>query len=288
MKKTWGAEPVPEPPTPWDEEVRKALHGSIDKFFDRVSGKREKQAGQEASLDIAGRPGSTGFELTDMLGALNELDEKTWDRYVVSTDLLSNKVDPAEGDRLASQARECGRAWARRVRDEQRITSPDELARRLGVEVSDNDAPVSGKRVLFAQFVPDNHIDLMSDPLRRYRELRRQMLQDADELRLDVVSSLLPTPETVRSLILSHELFHVIEDQNETDILTRTATIHLWKFLGFENRSTLRCLGEIGAGAFAQEYVGSRFNPFALDILLSWTYDAELSRSLYRDVLACR
>lgn len=287
MTKNRDTEPIPEPPTSWDEDVRKALHSSIDKFFDRVTG-ADKKAGQDASLDVSGRPGSTGFELTDMLQELAELDKRTWDRYVISTDMLRGKVDEEEGDRLAAQARDCGSTWARRVRDEQRITNPDELARRLGVEVSDNEAPVSGKRVLFAQFVPDNHIDLMADPLRRYRELRRQMLEEADSERRSAVEALLPTPDTVRSLILSHELFHVIEDQNESDIFTRTATIRLWKFLGFENRSTLRCLGEIGAGAFAQEYVGSRFCPFALDILLSWTYDAELSRSLFREVTACR
>ena len=280
--------PISEMPVPWDEPVRKALHSSIDGFFDRLSGKRVDQADREASLEVSSCPNTDELELINMLGELNDLDEKVWSRYVISNDLLRNKVDPVEGARLAAQARECGRAWAMRIRDEQQVTSPDELALRLGVEVCDNEVPVSGKRVLFAQFVPDNHIDLMTDPLRRYRALRSHMLQAAEEWRPDDVSKQLPTPETARELILSHELFHVIEDQNESEIFTRTATIRLQKFFGFENRSTLRSLGEIGAGAFAQEYVGSSFNPFALDVLLSWAYDAELSRSLYRDVLACR
>lgn len=281
-------EPISEAPAPWDEPVRKALHSSIDRFFDRISGKREGCIGQEALFEASSCPDIGELELIGMLKELNELDEDAWSRYVISNDLLRNKVNPIEGAHLAAQARECGRAWAIRMRDEQQAASPDELARHLGVEVCDNNAPVSGKRVLFAQFVPDNHIDLMADPLRRYRSLRSHLLQGVEGAQRDGALGLLPTPETTRELILSHELFHVIEDQNESEIFTRTATIRLQKFFGFENRSTLRSLGEIGAGAFAQEYVGSSFNPFALDILLSWAYDAELSRSLYRDVLACR
>lgn len=280
--------PISEMPAPWDEPVRKALHSSIDRFFDHISGKHEGRIGQEAPLETSGCPGTDKLELVDMLETLNTLDDRTWARYVISTDLLRNKVKATEGDKLAAEARECGRAWALHMRDERQVASPDELARYLGVEVCDSNAPISGKRVLFAQFVPDNHIDLMADPLRRYRALRDHMLQSAEETQLDDLSKLLPTAETTRELILSHELFHVIEDQNESDIFTRTATIRLQKFFGFENRSTLRSLGEIGAGAFAQEYVRSSFNPFALDILLSWAYDTELSRSLYRDALACR
>ena len=275
------------PQPSWDEGVRTALHGAIDQFFDRMGG-ANKRAGEKDSLEGSGTPGSaTGNELTDMLQRLSELDAATWDRYVISADMLHAKVDPEEGALLAESARACGREWARRMADEEHVSSPDALARHLGVEVSDNPAPVSGKRVLFAQFVPESHIDLMSEPLARYAELRTQMLAEATEEQRPLFEQLLPTKNHVRSLILSHELFHVIEDQNEDTIFTRTARIRLWKFLGLENRSTLRCLGEIGAGAFAQEFVGSTFCPFALDILLSWSYDAELARSLYRDVLAC-
>lgn len=275
----------PEPS--WDEGVRTALHGAIDQFFDRMGGS-SKRAGEKDSLEGSGTPGATtGNELTDMLQRLSELDDATWDRYVISADMLHAKVDPQEGALLAEGARACGREWASRMADEEHVSGADALARHLGVEVSDNPAPVSGKRVLFAQFVPDNHVDLMSEPLARYAELRAQMLAEAPEDARALYERLLPTKNLVRSLILSHELFHVIEDKNEDTIFTRQARIRLWKFLGLENRSTLRCLGEIGAGAFAQEFVGTAFCPFALDILLSWSYDAGLARSLFRDVLAC-
>ena len=59
----------------------------------------------------------------------------------------------------------------------------------------------------------------------------------------------------------------------------------LWKVFGKENRSTVRALGEVGAGAFAQALVGSSFCPFALDIVLMWSYDPATSRALYDTVI---
>ena len=261
-----------------DEEIRRVLHHAIDGFFDRIGG-----ASTKPETDDTKHP-----SLPQMLQRLSEVDDATWGRYVLANDLLHAKVPQDEANEMVARAQECGRTWAQSIRGERPTADPDEVARDLGVSVGTNPALVSSKRVLFAQFVPDDHIDLMEDPLSRYAQLRKKLLsEESGDAAREELESLLPTSHLVRSLLLSHELFHVIEDRNESSIYTRTAKIALWKFLGFENRSTLRALGEIGAGAFAQELNGALFCPFALDILLTWAYDTTHSEALYDAVLAC-
>ena len=275
-----------------DEEIRDALHGAIDKFFDRIAGK-DKQQGAAAALggtnDSAGiASGEAQIQtLPDMMRALNDVDELAWGRYILSTDMLRDKIDPSQRDTLIEGAVACGREWADRVVAQYGNNKPSEIAEKLGVHVGSNTAPMSGRRALFAQYVPGgsdsstqaDRIDLMADPLNRYAELHDQLVA-GDPANADI----LPSPARVRTLLLAHELFHVIEDRNEATIYTRTTTISLWKVFGKENRSTVRALGEVGAGAFAQALVGSSFCPFALDIVLMWSYDPATSRALYDTV----
>lgn len=272
-----------------DEEIREALHGAIDKFFDRIAG-TDKRRGEAAALDGAenGADAVRIQTLPDMMRALRQVDDLAWGRYILSTDMLRDKIEPGMGDTMIAGAISCGREWSDRVVEQYGTNKPSAIAERLGVAVGSNTAPMSGRRALFAQYVPGgsdssaqaDRIDLMADPLNRYAELYdRLVVEDAGN------AGVLPSPARVRTLLLAHELFHVIEDRNESTIYTRTTTISLWKVFGKENRSTVRALGEVGAGAFAQTLVGSSFCPFALDIVLMWSYDPATSRALYDAVV---
>ena len=302
-----------------DEEIRDALHGVIDRFFDRLAGKDAKD-GASAALDggaaSSASPGASAAggivaaepDLPAMMRRLAEVGEPAWGRYILANDMLRDKIDPDEGDTMAAEAAACGREWAARVAERYGTRRPGEIAAALGVTVADSPAPVSGRRALFAQYLPgsgdDARIEVLADPLNRYGRLRERLLAAAADADVDVdagagagepdagdpeagreLERILPTVARVRTLLLAHELFHVIEDRNEASIYTRTATISLWKVFGRENRSTVRGLGEIGAGAFARELVGAPFCPFALDVLLMWAYAPDNARALYRQVL---
>ena len=268
-----------------DEEIREALHGAIDRFFDRLSGKSKQQ---RAAAALDGSTVSTGDAapgtLPGMMRALGDVDDLAWGRYILDTDMLRDKIKEDEADVLIAGAQECGREWADRVVRQYGSRDPIEIAAQLGVSVGSNTAPMSGRRALFAQYVPGNadnssyagRIEVMSDPLNRYGILRNQLVEGDPS-----VDDLLPTPVYIRTLLLAHELFHALEDRNESSIYTRTTTISLWKICGKENRSTVRSLGEIGAGAFAQALIGSSFCPFALDILMMWAYDSATSQAIY-------
>lgn len=280
-----------------DEEIRDALHGAIDRFFDRLGGKSKKD-GAAASLDgsAAGDGTAAGpIGLVDVMRRLATVSDRAWGRYILSSDMLRDKIDPDEGDRMIEQATACGREWADRVYLEWGTNHPSEIAGNLGIAIGDNPSPMSGRRALFAQYLPDaggDRIEVLVDPLNRYDQLRGRLIAEAaaDPRAAEGgtgsdLARILPTAGRVRTLLVGHELFHAIEDRNEASIYTRTATISLWKVFGKENRSTVRGLGEIGAGAFSRALVGAAFCPFALDVLLMWSYSPDNARALYRQII---
>ena len=63
------------------------------------------------------------------------------------------------------------------------------------------------------------------------------------------------------SVLLSHELFHVVEHKNaEYDFYTQTEKIELWR-KPFSNKSRIIALSEMAAMAFAGEIQGLPFYP---------------------------
>ena len=98
----------------------------------------------------------------------------------------------------------------------------------------------------------------------------------------ETLGGLLPARAKLQSIILAHELFHAVEEANP-DIYTRTEKIELWR-KPFSNKSCIVCLSEIAAMAFAKQLLGLDFNPYALDVLLVYPYDAQAACGLYAEI----
>ena len=56
------------------------------------------------------------------------------------------------------------------------------------------------------------------------------------------------------------------------EIYTRTEKVELWR-RPFSNRSSIVCLSEIAAMAFAAQMTGIEVSPYMLDVLLVYAYD---------------
>ena len=126
--------------------------------------------------------------------------------------------------------------------------------------------PAGGGQVLFAQFVQPDEITIFTDCLDK----------------AETLGGLLPARAKLQSIILAHELFHAVEEANP-DIYTRTEKIELWR-KPFSNKSCIVCLSEIAAMAFAKQLLGLDFNPYALDVLLVYPYDAQAACGLYAEI----
>jgi len=140
------------------------------------------------------------------------------------------------------------------------------LETELGLKLKTPATPAGGGQVLFAQFVQPDEITIFTDCLDK----------------AETLGGLLPARAKLQGIILAHELFHAVEEANP-DIYTRTEKIELWR-KPFSNKSCIVCLSEIAAMAFAKQLLGLDFNPYALDVLLVYPYDAQAACGLYAEI----
>ena len=143
---------------------------------------------------------------------------------------------------------------------------PLTLCGELGLKLKTPATPAGGGQVLFAQFVQPDEITIFTDCLDK----------------AETLGGLLPARAKLQGIILAHELFHAVEEANP-DIYTRTEKIELWR-KPFSNKSCIVCLSEIAAMAFAKQLLGLDFNPYALDVLLVYPYDAQAACGLYAEI----
>ena len=129
--------------------------------------------------------------------------------------------------------------------------------------------------MLFAQFVQPDEITIFTDCIAKAQRIYK------------VCGCPLLEAEKLTSVLLSHELFHAVEERYEKEIYTRTEKVELWR-RPFSNRSSIICLSEIAAMAFAAQMTGIEVSPYMLDVLLVYAYDQNAAWGLYEEVCSLR
>ena len=215
------------------------------------------------------REGTPAGDLTprDMAQRLMSLSDFQWGRYAFSREPLEGKFTPEQKDTYTLAAIACGKEWAQETASRCGSQDPKVLAERMGIRILTPDIPTGGAQVMFAQFIQPDEITVFTDCLDKAAAL----------------GDILPPRERLMDILLAHELFHAVEERNPDKIFTRTEKIELWR-KPFSNKSGIVCLSEIAAMAFARELLGLSFNPYALDVLLVWPYDAVAARELYEEI----
>lgn len=263
-----------------DKKIRSVLYNGIDHFFDAITGKKSEKAEEQTLSELA-----RSLDLPGLIRELQGIDNIAWGRYILSKDLLADRIDPSEVDDLVKQSRACGELYADRIVKKYKTADPVKIAEACRVKIETVQAPVSQDRIVFAEFEPPATIRIMAEPIKHYVQERAKIIEQAPADEKHELEHLLPSNKQVRELIEYHELFHTVEEQYEKEIFTRTHTIKLWKFLSYESRSPIRSLSEIAAGAFAQKLTQCNFNPYALDICLVWTCNNCQARLLFDEVV---
>lgn len=206
----------------------------------------------------------------EMNKRLSEVDDISWGMYAFSRDVLCRKIDDARKQDMIRKAMECGTRKAEETAVRFGTEDPWEIAKSLGLSIVFPKEANVGGRILFALFTPPNQIQIMREPIEKAAE--------NEEIRKFV------TEEQIKNLILGHELFHFLEEEDE-GIYTRSETITLWKFLGYEHRSTVRALSEIAGMAFTKKLNQFPYSPFTLDILLYYNYNSDEALNIYSEVI---
>lgn len=106
---------------------------------------------------------------------------------------------------------------------------PVQIAKKMGMVVTYPEFPERTDRVLFAEFKPANQIRIYMDAVYKAKNLLR------DRKTAEILTDKL----NVSKLLLSHELFHYIEEKYKDTIFTRTEKIRLWELGPLHNDSVL-------------------------------------------------
>jgi len=215
--------------------------------------------------------------LEEMFEKLAIIDEETWGLYEFSKDMLRDKVNDEEKVEIITKSIECGRNWAQKIMKKFNLNvgeskTATEFANLLGLTINESSGKATKFRMVFAQFVADQTIEIIKEPIENYTKIV-----------LD--SKKLPSFEIVREVLIAHEIFHFLEEQHQEDMYPHQLTIKLWKLFNYEHRSTIGVTSEIAAMAFAKELCATDFVPQVLDVLLSYSMEVEFSKSIYNAVI---
>lgn len=209
--------------------------------------------------------------LREMAESLAQVEDLSWGMYAFSRDILRDKVSESEKGRMIEQAIRCGYDMADKVMSSLGTWDPWELAEKLKLNVEYEDSGQIADSVLFALFTPPDQIQIMKEPIEL--AVKNGLLEG------------LLTKAQMERLILGHEIFHFLEEEEE-GIYTRREKVILWKLFGYKSKSTVRALSEIAGMYFSKKINGFLYSPFALDILLYYNYNSDEALKMYREVLS--
>lgn len=204
---------------------------------------------------------------------INVSDDK-WGLYAFRREPLKGKFSEDKKLELIGKANECGRKYAKKIRKENGDITVYEIAKNLGIEVDYPQRPNGGGNIIFAQFVNPNKVTVFKDSVNKAFDLiEKENLED------------LFNNVNIEEILLAHEIFHYIEENNGKNMFTQTETIRLWKLGNFKNDSNIVCLSEIAGMAFAKELLNLKYSPYILDSFLVYLYYPKVAYDLYREIM---
>lgn len=203
------------------------------------------------------------------------IPEEDWGFYAFSREPLNGKFDDEKRRDLTLKAILCGREYADKLFDEYNTTNPESLCRMFSVKVDFPDMPQNKDRVLFAEFHEPDEIHIYMDGVRKGRELLGE----------PGVSDAFGTNMDISKILLSHELFHFVEQKYKREIWTLNYKIDLWNLGPLHNFSGISVLGEIAAMSFTKKLMNLSYSPYVLDAFLVYGYSPEAASGLYEEMM---
>ncbi len=209
-----------------------------------------------------------------MLRKLIEIPAIEWRHYAFSREPLNGKFTPSQRLEWMNKSLECGEIYAGRMADEFRTNEPRKIAKELGLDVYYPQYPEKTDRVLFAEFITPNRINIFMDAVYRAERMTRKYNL------ADIIGKI-----DIAGIVLAHEIFHCVEDKYKHEIFTRTEKIRLWSLGPLHNDSMIYALGEIAAMSFAQKLNRLNWLPYVMDVLMVYDYSMSEASGLYEEIM---
>ena len=208
-------------------------------------------------------------EKIDFLISMNDED---WGRYAFSRDPLKGKVSYELRKEMIEKANECGKKEAIKLKEKYKDVPIKKIIKRMNIDYIEKNSNVTETYIMFACYNSPNKITIF----------KRNKLMVEEFIEENNLSSKLEYID-VESMLLAHELFHHIEENNE-EIYTKNEKVVLWKIGSYKYKSGLVCIGEIAAMAFAKELLSINYNPYVFDVLMLYPHDKKKATELYKEI----
>lgn len=201
------------------------------------------------------------------------LTEEDWLLYIFAGDPLSGRLDRGQKLEHAGKAVACGRELAQQLLLAQGPLPMEERVRACGGRLVRPEPPSAGLLPLFAAFTEPDEISVYTGNAQATDALLQQ--EGLEELTGSV-----PTEE----VLLAHELYHLLEHRDPS-LYTRQKHLRLWKIGRWENRSSILCLSEMAAMAFAQAMTGLGCSVYVLDVLMLYVNNPQLALKKHQEIM---
>lgn len=211
--------------------------------------------------------------MKDFVEQLIRLDDMEWGAYAFSRDPLNGKLSDALRSEMIAGANLCGVEEAKKLRERFGSASIKEYGKKLNLKISYEESDGSDNYIVFAKFNYPDKVTIYRGNIEKVTKLIGE--NDLGDL-LEHVD--------VENMLLAHEMFHYLEEQNK-EIYTRTTKIQLWKLGPLKNNSSLMAVGEIGAMAFARELLGISYSPYVFDTVMLYPHDEKKTQNLVDEIL---
>lgn len=210
--------------------------------------------------------------LKGWLENLLAIDDNVWMTYAFEREPFKGKVSFDDYKNFYNKATEEGKNIAVKAKDSG-FLDVSSLKDSLNVKVENFTLEQVGGLGAFALFIEPDTIQILKDNADKTSEILRM------ESEIPIFKNL-----DVYTVVLVHELFHVIQYQNK-DMFINQKHISIGKILGFDRKVNLRSLEEVAAFAFTREFLNLPFNPEILNPIMLIHNNRKEADRLYKKLM---
>ncbi len=210
--------------------------------------------------------------LKDFVQTMLSLDEEHLERIAFLNEPMAHTLSCEQKHVLAQKAQDCGRQEAVTLQNLYGARTPEQYVELCSGVIKETEEPPEEEYTLFASFERPNVVTINTANTQRSEQLiadygLRPLLGDVQ----------------VRDVLLSHELYHLLESRMGKDSFVRQkhACFFEWGRLRWMRR--VGCLEEIAAMAFAQQLMKLPYSPYVFNIVMLYAFHPEQALRVFKD-----
>ena len=209
--------------------------------------------------------------LKDYVEKLLSLEPQALEKIAFLPEPRAKHLSAEQRHSLWLQAQACGTREAESLREQLGDCSIDSMIRFCGGQIREIEEIPNPRYALFAYFEKPHDITVnIANALRSEQLIEEYQLEPL----LGKVS--------IRDLLLSHELYHLLESRKKT-FFVQQRHVRLFGLGPWALKGKLECLEEIAAMAFSSELLHLRCSPYVYNVIMLYACHPQQAEQMVAD-----